>query len=107
MTVEVNHEIYSSAGALGGIQVEDRPKHMSRPSFIRMDLPKHTQQRRVVAPIVATENLNNLEPTIRERTVRPRRAATRRDVRLGRPRLHRAHRDDARHARRFPVRGPT
>jgi len=70
MTVEVNHEIYSSAGELGGIQVEDQPKDMSRPSFIRMDPPKHTQQRRVVAPIVATENLNNLEPTIRERTAR-------------------------------------
>jgi len=70
MTVEVNHEIYSSAGELGGIQVEDQPKDMSRPSFIRMDPPKHTQQRRVVAPIVATENLNNLEGTIRERTAR-------------------------------------
>jgi cytochrome P450 len=70
MTVEVNHEIYSSAAELGGIQVEDPPKEMNRPSFIRMDPPKHTQQRRVVAPIVATENLNNLEPTIRERTAR-------------------------------------
>ena len=70
MTVEVNHEIYSSAGELGGIQVEDQPKDMVRPSFIRMDPPKHTQQRRVVAPIVATENLNHLEGTIRERTAR-------------------------------------
>jgi len=70
MTVEVNHETYSSAGELGGIQVEDRPKDMSRPSFIRMDPPKHTQQRRVVAPIVATEDLNNLEGTIRKRTAR-------------------------------------
>ena len=70
MTVEVNHEIYSSAGELGGIQVEDQPKDMGRPSFIRMDPPKHTQQRRVVAPIVATENLNHLEGTIRERTAR-------------------------------------
>jgi cytochrome P450 len=70
MTVEVNHEIYSSAAELGGIQVEDQPKEMDRPSFIRMDPPKHTQQRRVVAPIVATANLNNLEPTIRERTGR-------------------------------------
>ena len=68
MTVEVNHEIYSSAAELGGIQVEDQPKEMDRPSFIRMDPPKHTQQRRVVAPIVATSNLNNLESTIRERT---------------------------------------
>ena len=70
MTVEVNHEIYSSAAELGGIQVEDQPKEMDRPSFIRMDPPRHTQQRRVVAPIVATANLNNLESTIRERTAR-------------------------------------
>jgi cytochrome P450 len=68
MTVEVNHEIYSSAAELGGIQVEDQPKDMDRPSFIRMDPPRHTQQRRVVAPIVASANLANLEPTIRERT---------------------------------------
>ncbi len=70
MTVEVNHEVYSSAAELGGIQVEDQPKAMDRPSFIRMDPPKHTQQRRVVAPIVASANLANLEGTIRERTGR-------------------------------------
>jgi cytochrome P450 len=70
MTVEVNHEVYSSAAELGGIQVEDQPKDMDRPSFIRMDPPKHTQQRRVVAPIVASANLANLEGTIRERTGR-------------------------------------
>jgi cytochrome P450 len=70
MTVEVNHEVYSSAGEVGGIQVEDQPKELSRPSFIRMDPPKHTHQRRVVAPIVATTNLVNMEGTIRERTAR-------------------------------------
>ena len=70
MTVEVNHEVYSSAAELGGIQVEDQPKAMDRPSFIRMDPPRHTQQRRVVAPIVASANLANLEGTIRERTAR-------------------------------------
>ncbi len=70
MHVEVNHEIYSSAAELGGIQVEDQPKDMDRPSFIRMDPPRHTRQRRVVAPIVATENLANMEGTIRERTGR-------------------------------------
>ena len=70
MTVEVNHEIYSSAAEVGGIQVEDQPKEMDRPSFIRMDPPKHTSQRRVVAPIVATTNLANMEGTIRERTAR-------------------------------------
>jgi len=70
MTVEVNHEVYSSAAELGGIQVEDQPKEMDRPSFIRMDPPKHTHQRRVVAPIVASANLANMEGTIRERTGR-------------------------------------
>jgi cytochrome P450 len=70
MTVEVNHEIYSSAAEVGGIQVEDQPKAMDRPSFIRMDPPKHTHQRRVVAPIVASANLANMEGTIRERTAR-------------------------------------
>jgi cytochrome P450 len=70
MHVEVNHEVYSSAAELGGIQVEDQPKEMSRPSFIRMDPPKHTHQRRVVAPIVASANLANMEGIIRERTAR-------------------------------------
>src|SRR5215831_5354220 len=67
MTVEVNHEVYSSAAELGGIQIEDQPM---RSSFIRMDPPKHTHQRRVVAPIVASPNLANMEGTIRERTAR-------------------------------------
>jgi cytochrome P450 len=68
MHVEVNHAVYSSAAEVGGIQVEHQPKDMDRPSFIRMDPPRHTQQRRVVAPIVASDNLANLEPTIRART---------------------------------------
>src|SRR5262245_4755731 len=67
MTVEVNHEAYSSAAELGGIQIEDQPM---RSSFIRMDPPKHTHQRRVVAPIVASPNLANMEGAIRERTAR-------------------------------------
>src|SRR5262245_55960212 len=41
-----------------------------RSSFIRMDPPQHTHQRRVVAPIVASANLANMEGTIRERTAR-------------------------------------
>src|ERR671918_2734377 len=70
MTVEIDHEVYSSAAELGGIQVEDQPRDMDRPSFIRMDPPKHTQHRRVVAPIVASTTLANMEGTIRERTAR-------------------------------------
>jgi cytochrome P450 len=70
MQVEVNHQIYSSASEMGGIQIEDQPKDMDRPSFIRMDPPRHDQQRMVVSPVVAPANLANMEGLIRERTVR-------------------------------------
>ncbi|HEY7580372.1 MAG TPA: cytochrome P450 [Acetobacteraceae bacterium] len=70
MHVEVNHGIYSSASELGGIQIEEQPKGMERPSFIRMDPPRHDDQRKVVSPIVAPGNLANMEPLIRERTQR-------------------------------------
>jgi cytochrome P450 len=43
---------------------------MVRPSFIRMDPPRHDEQRKVVSPIVAPQNLANMEATIRERTGR-------------------------------------
>ena len=66
--VELDHENYSSSSELGGIQVADQPKGRERVSFIRMDPPGHTAQRRTVAPIVAPSNLVNLEPLIRKRT---------------------------------------
>jgi cytochrome P450 len=66
MHCEVNHAVFSNE--IGGIQVEDQPREMQRPSFIRMDPPKHDEQRKVVSPIVAPANLNNMEPLIRERT---------------------------------------
>src|ERR1700752_251395 len=68
MQVEINHGVYSSE--LGGIVVEDPPKGLERESFIRMDPPKHDEQRKVVSPIVAPPNLAEMEGTIRERTVR-------------------------------------
>jgi cytochrome P450 len=66
MHCEVNHAVFSNE--VGGIQVEDQPRDMQRPSFIRMDPPRHDEQRKVVSPIVAPANLNNMEPLIRERT---------------------------------------
>ena len=69
MQVEVNHQVYSSASELGGIQIEDQPKDMDRPSFIRMDPPRHDDQRKVVSPVVAPANLANMEGLIRERTI--------------------------------------
>ena len=70
MQVEINHQVFSSAAELGGIAVEDQPKDMDRPSFIRMDPPKHDEQRLVVSPVVAPGNLANMEGLIRERTQR-------------------------------------
>jgi cytochrome P450 len=66
--VELDHETYSSASELGGIQVADQPKGQERPNFIRMDPPGHTAQRKTVAPIVAPTNLANFDRLIRERT---------------------------------------
>jgi cytochrome P450 len=68
MSVELNHAVYSSAAELGGIQIEDQRPNMARPSFIRMDPPRHTGQRKAVSPIAAPTNLANFEITIRART---------------------------------------
>ncbi len=107
MQVEVNHQVYSSSSELGGIQIEDQPKDMDRPSFIRMDPPKHDDQRKVVSPVVAPGNLANMEGLIRERTItRARRIAARRDLRLGRAGVDRADDDDARDPVRLSVGRP-
>src|ERR1700730_10022919 len=68
MRVELDPGTYSSASELGGIQIADPPKGQELPNFIRMDPPRHTAQRRTVAPIVAPTNLANMEATIRQRT---------------------------------------
>jgi hypothetical protein len=66
MTVELDHASYSSQ--LGGTQLEDQPAGMKRPGFIRMDPPRHTAQRKTVAPVAAPNNLASYETTIRQRT---------------------------------------
>ena len=70
LQAEVAHQIFSSDSQLGGIQIEDQPKHLNRPSFIRMDPPRHDEQRKVVSPIVAPMNLARMETLIRERACR-------------------------------------
>ncbi len=66
MHCEINHQIYSNE--IGGVQIEDQPANMARPSFIRMDPPRHDEQRKVASPIVAPNNLMNMEGLIRSRT---------------------------------------
>ncbi|HVC63543.1 MAG TPA: cytochrome P450 [Acetobacteraceae bacterium] len=70
MQVETSHQIYSSDVKLGGITITDRPMAYRRPSFLSSDPPRHDDQRKVVSPIVAPANLQNMEPIIRERVCR-------------------------------------
>ena len=68
MAVELDHTTYSSASEFGGIQITDQPAGEELPNFIRMDPPRHTAQRKTVAPIVGPGNLRNFDDTIRRRT---------------------------------------
>jgi cytochrome P450 len=67
MAVELDHQTYSSE--TGGIQVEDQPQELKRGSFIRMDPPRHTVQRKTVAPVATPTNLGHYEALIRQRTI--------------------------------------
>ena len=67
MDVEIRHQEFSSETALGGIMVNDRPMEYRRPSFISTDPPKHTDQRRVVAPTFAPTNMQKMAIGIRKR----------------------------------------
>ncbi|CAN5294082.1 cytochrome P450 [soil metagenome] len=69
LKVELDHGTYSSSSTMGGIQIADQPQGEELPNFIRMDPPRHTAQRKTVAPIVAPTNLANLQATIEQRTV--------------------------------------
>lgn len=65
--VETNPAIFSSDSAYGGITLLDQPAEFRLDNFIAMDPPRHDDQRRVVAPIVAPGNLANMAGIIRER----------------------------------------
>lgn len=66
MNCATDHGSFSSVGR--GISFEDMPEEMERHSFILMDPPKHTERRKIVAPIIAPTNLKNMESLIRDRT---------------------------------------
>jgi cytochrome P450 len=68
MSVETNHQVFSSAAALGGIAIADLPMESRRESFITMDEPRHSPQRRTVAPMFTPTHLDNLALAIRERS---------------------------------------
>jgi cytochrome P450 len=64
MSIETNHQVFSSEPAITIFDPED---DFRLPMFIAMDPPKHDAQRKTVSPIVSPANLVNLEPIIRER----------------------------------------
>ena len=60
--VESHHEVFSSFPT---IAIGDSPNGEYIENFIAMDPPKHEQQRKTVADVVAPRNLVQLEPVIR------------------------------------------
>lgn len=64
MEVDTSPQIYSSEPTVG---IVDTYEEFTLPMFIAMDPPKHDEQRRIVQPVVAPENLKRLEDLIRQR----------------------------------------
>ena len=67
MHVDTNHGIFSSDVTLGGISIRDVPPGYDWPSFIAMDEPLHSAQRKTVSPMFTPTHLDELAKLIRER----------------------------------------
>src|SRR5438046_6834006 len=70
MDIETNHAVFSSAASLGGITIRDIAPDLRRESFIAMDQPLHSAQRKTVSPMFTPTHLDELAILIRERTGR-------------------------------------
>src|SRR4029077_15873430 len=70
MHVDTNHGIFSSDVSLGGISIRDVPPDFDFPSFIAMDQPRHSSQRKTVSPMFTPTHLDELAKLIRERSAR-------------------------------------
>jgi cytochrome P450 len=66
--VETNHKVFSSEASLGGVMIRDITPQFRRPMFIAMDEPKHSAQRKTVAPMFTPAHLEQLSQTVRRRT---------------------------------------
>ena len=100
MTVDTNHEVFSSEPA---ITIAEPKDDFRLPMFIAMDPPKHDEQRKVVSPIVAGPISRSWSRSSASGRNDPRQPAGRRDVRLGGQGVHRTHHHDAGHPVRFPM----
>jgi cytochrome P450 len=70
MHVDTNHGIYSSDISLGGISIRDTPEGYDWPSFIAMDQPRHSAQRKTVSPMFTPTHLDELAVLIRQRAAK-------------------------------------
>jgi cytochrome P450 len=68
MDIETNHSVFSSAASLGGITIRDIDPDLRRESFIAMDQPRHSAQRKTVAPMFTPTHLDQLAINIRQRS---------------------------------------
>ena len=68
MDIETNHTAFSSAASLGGITIRDAAPDLRRESFIAMDPPRHSAQRKTVAPMFTPTHLDQLAVNIRKRS---------------------------------------
>jgi cytochrome P450 len=68
MHVDTHHGIFSSDVSLGGISIRDAPPGYDYPSFIAMDQPLHSAQRKTVSPMFTPDHLDQLAILIRART---------------------------------------
>jgi cytochrome P450 len=68
MEIETNHAVFSSASSLGGITIRDVSPDLRRESFIAMDQPRHSAQRKTVAPMFTPTHLDQLAIDIRKRS---------------------------------------
>jgi cytochrome P450 len=68
MEVEVNAQVFSSSHELGNITIADTPPETSLANFIAMDAPRHTEQRKVVAPAFSPSQMVRQDALVRQRT---------------------------------------
>jgi cytochrome P450 len=68
MEIDTNHGVFSSASMLGGITIRDIPPNLRAESFIAMDQPRHSAQRKTVAPMFTPTHLDELAINIRKRS---------------------------------------
>ena len=70
MRVNTDHGVFSSDAGLGGITIRDAPEGYDWPSFIAMDQPRHSAQRKTVSPMFTPTHLDELAVLIRQRSAK-------------------------------------